>query len=116
MGSHLKVDLSMLAETAAALDALHGEFSDAASIADGGSAAVGESSLQDALHDFQSNWSVHRKSLVASLDAVRKMAHQSHDTYQGVDRGLARSLQQAMSGATTSTSSTHGSTSHGAAR
>ena len=93
MGNRLKVDLDALADTAGELRNLADEFRRAAQTGDLARHAVGHDRVADALGTFTGNWRRHRESLVSSLDAVAKMAEESHATYTRTDSELAGQAQ-----------------------
>jgi hypothetical protein len=92
MADHVHVDLTLLADTAQALGVLGTEFSQAGAIVDENHEAVGAHPLVSALGSFASNWKQHRRSLVASIDAVAKMAQTGHESYVRLDGEQAREL------------------------
>ncbi len=92
MGGYLRVDLTLLENVAVALGRLRGEFANPAAIVQENEAGVGASELNDALHDFATNWKYHREGLLKSIDAVHEMAQKSHDGYRDTDDRLGRDL------------------------
>lgn len=96
MGDHVRVDLTLLQDTTQALKLIYSEFDNAGKVVDDNHSAVGAGELTDALGDFASNWSHHKKSLMESIDAVEKMAEKGHDTYVKVDGQLTDDLRKAQ--------------------
>ena len=96
----LRVDLTLLGDTAGSLGMLLHEFERASSIVDDLSDVVGDNPLMDELNQFVDEWKHKRKLLVESIEAVYKMAVDSKKAYTQVDNELAESIQTA----TTSTS------------
>jgi uncharacterized membrane-anchored protein len=90
--------LRLLQETAAALDHLRSQFESSGDIVDDEGRAIGAHQLHDALHDFATNWKVHRRGITDSIEAVSKMAHPGHDGYVDVDDQLARGITTDSSG------------------
>lgn len=90
MGGRLKVDLGELADTAAQLRRLSGEFGRASKVGDAARWAVGHDKVADAVGEFTGNWRRHRDALRTSLEAVADMAQESHRTYRDTDRELAK--------------------------
>lgn len=90
----LVVDLSLLEQTAGSLSSLIEEFSNASKIID--SADIREPVLVAALDDFASDWKVHRQGMVSSMNAVYKMATDSHKAYVNADDKLARDLRKSQ--------------------
>lgn len=93
MGDHLRVDLDLLDETARALKALRTQFADARMIARTNRPAIGAAELTATFDHFATNWKHHRDALVASIDAIEKLAAKAHDHYLAVDHNLAEELR-----------------------
>lgn len=89
----LAVDLGLLESTAGALSMLMEEFNNASKIVDDYQGDVGDPKLIGALNDFAGNWKVHRQTLLSSMQAVYKMATQSHKAYLDTDDKLARDIK-----------------------
>jgi hypothetical protein len=94
----LAVNLTLLETTSGSLGMLMHEFNDASDIADSYAADVGSGTLNDALHNFATNWKSHRESLVKAMDGVYKLATQGHDTYIQADDKLAQDLVNSQKG------------------
>ena len=90
----LVVDLGLLESTAGALSMLIEEFSNASRIVTLYQDAVGEPTLVAALQAFADDWKVHREDLLSSMEAVYKMATQSHNAYIATDDKLAKDLKK----------------------
>lgn len=88
----LVVNLSLLERTAGSLSLLIEEFDNSSKIVD--SAGIGEPILMHALDDFAGDWTAHRKTLVSKMQAVYKMATESHKAYITTDDQLARDLRK----------------------
>jgi hypothetical protein len=56
-------------------------------------ATVREPALVVALDSFAGNWAVHRQDLLSSMQAVYKMATESHKAYIETDDSLARDIR-----------------------
>jgi hypothetical protein len=93
VGSHLKVDLDLLEDTADALEQLRAEFADASQIADDYRGVLGSGEVADAVDDFVGNWRRHREKLINSIESLETMAEDSARTYREVDSELADSVQ-----------------------
>jgi len=91
----LRVDLTLLGETAGSLGMLLHEFERASSIVDDLSDVVGDNALLDELNEFVVEWKHKRTLLVESIEAVYKMAVDSVKAYTQVDNDLAESIQAA---------------------
>ncbi len=90
----LVVDLGLLESTAGALSILIEEFSNASKIVTSYEDVVGEPTLAGALRSFSDDWQVHRQQLLSSMQAVYKMATQSHKAYVATDDSLAKDLRK----------------------
>ena len=64
MGSQLKADITRIRESAQAVQTICQRFNDAGKIVSGSSDAIGNAHLADRLHDFATNWEIHRKKMV----------------------------------------------------
>jgi hypothetical protein len=89
----LVVDLDLLARTAGGLSMLIEEFGNASKIVGASQGQITEPMLIGALDDFASDWSVHRQSLLSSMQSVYKMATESHRAYIDTDDKLAGELR-----------------------
>lgn len=94
----LVVDLNLLETTAGALGLLIEEFTNASKIVTAHEADIGDATLNSALQSFASDWQVHREKLVSSMQAVYKMATESHKAYISTDDKLAQDLQKGSHG------------------
>jgi rRNA-processing protein FCF1 len=90
----LVVNLSLLESTAGALSMLIEEFSNASKIVSASQGEVAEPTLVSALDDFANDWTVHRQDLLSSMEAVYKMATESHKAYIATDDKLAQDLRK----------------------
>jgi rRNA-processing protein FCF1 len=90
----LVVNLSLLESTAGALSMLIEEFSNASKIVNASQGEVAEPTLVSALDDFANDWTVHRQDLLSSMEAVYKMATESHKAYIATDDKLAQDLRK----------------------
>ncbi|MDQ3990666.1 MAG: hypothetical protein M3228_15280 [Actinomycetota bacterium] len=93
VGDHLKIDLGLIRATGAGLgrikDALH-----QAEATQPGVGVLGSGELAGAMDEFVDNWKIHRKKLVASVEAHQKMAVDSAEAYEDTDEGLAKELTE----------------------
>lgn len=90
----LQVNLGLLQQTAGSLSMLIEEFSNASKIVSSAQRGVAEPILASALEDFADDWSVHRQSLLSSMETVYKMATESHKAYIATDDKLAQDLRK----------------------
>jgi len=99
VGDHLKVDLGLIRATGAGLGRIMAALQQAEATQPG-VGVLGSGELAGAVDDFVDNWKIHRKKLVASVEAHQKMALDSAEAYENTDEGLARELTKpASSGA-----------------
>lgn len=91
----LTVDLGALQAAATELGLLIHEFDTAEDVASDARDVLGSPRVADAVHEFSSNWSVHRKDLLESMEAVQKMISSSHDTFVQADTDLAEQIRAA---------------------
>lgn len=94
MGAQLKADISRIRETAQSVTAICQQFEGAEDIVDGAADAVGSSHLADKLHDFATNWKIHRKRIVEDLTTFSDWATQAADAYEQTDQELAKALEE----------------------
>lgn len=93
----LEVDLDLLAETAGSLGMLIHELDRASSVVEHGDDAVGDNALREELHVFVDEWEHQRQRLLASMQAVQKMASASRRAYVETDDALARAITEGSS-------------------
>ena len=91
MGDHLKVDLALIRATGTGLGRIKDALHHAEATKPGGG-VLGSGELTGAMDDFVDNWEIHRKKLVASVEAHEKMATDSAEAYENTDEGLAKEL------------------------
>lgn len=86
----LLVDLPALAEMRDELAQLIEEFDRSEEIA--ADSEIGARDVLSALHEFATNWKVHKKDLLKEMSAVHKMIESSHHTYGEADSSLAKDV------------------------
>lgn len=91
----LQVDLGALEAAATELGMLIHEFDKAEDIASDAASDIGSPTVAGAVHEFSSNWNVHKKELLDSMQAVHKMVSGSHDTFVHADQKLAEDIAHA---------------------
>jgi len=91
VGDHLKVDLALIRATGTGLGRIKDALHHAEATKPGGG-VLGSGELTGAMDDFVDNWEIHRKKLVASVEAHEKMATDSAEAYENTDEGLAKEL------------------------
>lgn len=94
MGAQLKADITRIRETAQSVETICQRFNDAGKIVSGYSQAVGNEHLADKLHDFATNWEVHRKKIVEDLKVFTEWAKAAADAYEQTDQELAKVLEE----------------------
>lgn|SRR3954465_455525 len=94
MGDRLKADLDHIRQAGNAIKHLNDEFRNAGDIVGDYDGALGDDHLRDKLHEFASNWDVHRKRLTEDLDTFAKWALDAADAYAHGDKQLADALEK----------------------
>ena len=92
--SDLRVDYAELAHSRDELAALIEEFHNAESIAADGD--VGSAQVLDALHEFASNWKVHKQRLIEEMTAVHDMVDKTIHGFLDADNALAKNIADAI--------------------
>ncbi|GAA2012886.1 hypothetical protein GCM10009839_04300 [Catenulispora yoronensis] len=95
MADHIAIKTSDLENIATTLTRLIGEFQDAGKTVDHYSGAMGSGRMADTLHEFATNWDVHKKKLLEQLQTLQSAADQSAKTWDGLDQDLAKALTDA---------------------
>jgi hypothetical protein len=88
----ISVDLDMLRQTSSQLNILVNDFKNAATIVS--NAKIGDPTIDGALGNFTSDWSVKVGDLVSSMQSVQKMASQGVQGYTTTDNKLASDLKK----------------------
>jgi hypothetical protein len=94
MGDRLKADLDHIRQAGHAIKDLSTEFRNAGDIVADYDDALGDAHLRDKLHEFASNWDIHRKRLTEDLDNFAKWALDAADAYAHGDQQLADALEK----------------------
>jgi hypothetical protein len=92
-GSDLKVDYDQLTASRDALHQLHDEFSNATKLADETSGIWGNGHVSDAIHEFASNWKLHREKLLGKMSKVEDATAGCIDSFQHADAKIAAGVQ-----------------------
>jgi hypothetical protein len=92
MADHIKINTGELANIGDALSRLIGEFQNSGNIADHYSGDLGSGRMADTLHEFATNWNVHKKNLLSNLGNLQSAAAEGAKTWDGVDSDLAKAL------------------------
>lgn len=96
----LKVDYDQLTASRDALSQLRGEFDDATKLADATDGIWGNGHVADAIHDFASNWKLHKEKLVAKMQKVEDATAGCIQTFQEADGKIAAGVQVHHQGGT----------------
>ena len=91
---HIKVSIADLNELATQLARLKEEFEGASDIVGGFSSVLGSKDVEGSMHNFATNWSIHRKDLCGAIEGLGKTADGAAKLYDGVDTHLAAALEK----------------------
>ena len=72
----------------------HREFAASQDVADGDAWAIGSGELAHALHDFGSNWKIHRDKLLDAMDSLAKAATDSAAYFRDTDTQLGHTFDK----------------------
>lgn len=89
----LKVDYDQLTASWDALHRLRDEFDGATKLADQTEGIWGNGHVSDAIHDFASNWKLHKEKLVAKMQKVEDATAGCVETFQKADSKIAAGVQ-----------------------
>lgn len=95
MADHIAISTSELASVAETLGRLKSEFDNADKIVDHYSGFLGSGRMADTLHEFATNWDVHKKDITKDLDNLAGIAGEAAKAWDGLDRDLAKALLDA---------------------
>ena len=95
MANHISINTTELANVADTLKRLKEEFDGASAIVDHYSGYLGSGRMADTLHEFASNWDVHKKGITKDLDHLAGVADEAAKAWDGLDRDLAKALTDA---------------------
>lgn len=95
----LKVDYGQLTASWEALRRLREEFDGATKLADSTEGIWGNGHVADAIHDFASNWKLHKEKLVAKMQKVEDATGGCLDTFEKADAKIAAGVQVHGAGA-----------------
>ena len=95
MAQHIAIDTNQLASVADTLGRLKSEFDNANKIVDHYSGFLGSGRMADTLHEFATNWDVHKKDITKDLDNLAGIAGEAAKAWDGLDRDLAKALLDA---------------------
>ena len=92
MTDHLLVDIGQIRSSASTVKAIRDAVSESDDLIGRYEHALGQPVLVDALHDFASNWKIHREKLVKDLDTFSGWASRAADEYERTDHDLGAAL------------------------
>lgn len=92
VSERLVADVGQIRSSASTVKAIRDAVTDSDALIDRYADAVGQSVLVDALHDFASNWKIHREKLVKDLDTFSGWAGRAADEYDRADHDLGAAL------------------------
>jgi uncharacterized protein YukE len=95
MADHIAINTAELERVAGTLKSLIGEFQNAGSTVDHYSGSMGSGRMADTLHEFATNWDVHKKKLLEQLEALQSAAEKGSEAWNGLDKDLAKALTDA---------------------
>jgi hypothetical protein len=95
MADHIAINTAELERVAGTLKSLIGEFQNAGSTVDHYSGSMGSGRMADTLHEFATNWDVHKKKLLEQLEALQSAAEKGAEAWNGLDKDLAKALTDA---------------------
>jgi len=94
MGDRLKADIGRIRDAGNTIKAISAKFDGAGDLVGGYDDAIGDSYLVGKLHDFASNWDIHRKRLNEDLTIFADWAIKAADAYADGDKQLADALEK----------------------
>lgn len=92
MADHIAIDTHELENIAGTLTRLIDEFNNSGNIASHYAGDMGSGRMADTLHEFATNWDVHKKDLLSQLTALQSAADKGAKAWNGVDADLAKAL------------------------
>lgn len=90
--THISVDTDAISGLASDLGTLYDDFDGVPEFGDDLNQSIGSSVVQDAVHEFATNWNSRRKRLLESVGAVRDHAKNAHESFSKVDLDLANNI------------------------
>lgn len=92
----IKIDTGKLRDMGGQLGRLRDEFSHSTDITKAAAGEMGSGDVADALNNFAGDWSKKRDELTKNLDTLSQTATKTADTWDGVDRDLAKAIEHAF--------------------
>lgn len=97
----LTIDLQLLAQLKADLDAVVREFKDADDFSDSVAEATGHDGLHSHVEDFAHKWNDKRAKMTENVEALQQQVAAVSDGFSQTDTGLAKALEDAASSSPT---------------
>lgn len=94
MGDHLKADIGRIRDAGNTIKVISQKLDGAGDLVGGYDDAIGDDYLVGKLHDFATNWDIHRKRLNEDLQTFADWAIKAADAYADGDRQLADALEK----------------------
>ncbi|CAN5161664.1 hypothetical protein BH11ACT2_BH11ACT2_16240 [soil metagenome] len=88
----ISVDTAAISGLANDLKNLYNDFDGVPEFGDDLNASIGSPVVQDAVHEFATNWNSRRKRLLESVGAVRDHAQTAHESFSKVDLELFNNI------------------------
>jgi hypothetical protein len=95
VADHIKINTAELRSISETLKRLKEEFEGASNIVDHYSGFLGSGRMADTLHEFATNWDVHKKSILSDVDRLAQVSGDAANAWDGLDRDLAKALTDA---------------------
>jgi hypothetical protein len=92
MADHISINTAELADMAGTLSRLKDEFDGAGKIVDHYSGFLGSGRMADTLHEFATNWDIHKKDILKAIDTMATVCDDAAKAWDGLDRDLAKAL------------------------
>jgi hypothetical protein len=96
VADHIAINTTELHNTADTLARLKSEFDNAGQIVDHYAGYLGSGRMADTLHEFATNWDIHKQAITKDLDHLAGITKEAADAWDGLDRDLAKALTDAQ--------------------
>lgn len=95
MADHIKINTTQLADIGDALNGLINAFQHSGNLVDQYESELGSGRMASTLHQFATNWNVHKQHLLSNLQNLQSAASQGAQAWDGLDADLAKALTDA---------------------
>ena len=92
VADRLVVDTAAVRQCADALDVVTRELSDCPQIAEAVRDVLGDERVADRLHEFATNWKLHREKIVGEIESLAGLCRTLADELDAADKSLATTL------------------------